>query len=88
MTIHSCVKQIISLLHKYNADQCALILEGIISVPNKSEPDLKAELCKCFGGMGSLTDVSLYVEGDPQKTRKINKELDSLCDQLFELVKE
>ena len=44
---------------------------------------LRQEIKGIFGGMGSLTDVSLFVEGNEQATAEANTKLSRLLDQLY-----
>lgn len=47
---------------------------------------LRANVRQCFGAMGSLTDIDVYFENDPQRTKEANLSLNRLLDDLFEAV--
>jgi hypothetical protein len=47
---------------------------------------LRDEVRQLFGGMGSLTDIDIYFEGDAQRTKSANQRLNQLLDDLFDMV--
>lgn len=62
-----------------------LVTKSEVQIPLQ---ELKREVRNLFGAMGSLTDIYIYFEDDPQRTESANMRLDQLMGELFDLVKE
>ena len=63
-------------------------LSGLIGRPEVQTPlqRLRTDVRQLFGAMGSLTDIDVYFEDDPQRTKAANLRLNQLLDDLFESV--
>jgi hypothetical protein len=87
-SIRMALDAVIKLLRKCDslpwADELMSIRSNIVNM-NVSDVQKMMD-SSVFGGMGSLTDVSLHVEGDARLTIDANQELSRLLDQLYQAV--
>ena len=86
----SKVDEIARFLNENGCAWWAEHLRDLIAPPENQMPthQLRVEIRKLFGAMGSLNDIKIYFENDPQRTKLANLRLEKLLDNLFELVKE
>ena len=94
MNEHEKLREMISKLAEFlGANGCTVWADRLRQIVAKSESavplqKLRDEVRQLFGGMGSLTDIDIYFEGDAQRTKSANQRLNQLLDDLFEMVKE
>ena len=84
--LHEHVTRMVDFLRQHGAKNWADILDDIIGKQGKSKDEVRRDLRKLFGTMGSLTDLNLIIKDDPDQTREINDELSRQTERLFELV--
>jgi hypothetical protein len=86
----SKVDEIAQFLNENRCSWWAERLRDLIAQPeiNMSVHQLRGEIRKLFGAMGSLNDIKIYFENDLQRTKLANLRLEQLLDSLFELVRD
>ncbi len=73
-------------LHECDKNQWAKYLEELIILgENKSYDEFENRVHNLFRGMGSLIDLSLYIEGNRERTDALNNKLSSMTHALYEL---
>lgn len=77
---------IIELLQEYDCGIWAgRLTELLADIEVMDMENAKRTVMRVFGGMGSLNDVSLFVERNEQMTASINSELSRLLEKLYQL---
>jgi hypothetical protein len=84
--LHEHVTRMVDFLRQHGVKNWADILDDIIGKQGRSKDEVRRDLRKLFGTMGSLTDLNLIIKDDPDQTREINDEFSRQTERLFELV--
>jgi hypothetical protein len=88
--LHKEIEELAQFLSENGHTGWGTRLRSLIGNPDAHVPvcRLRAEVRQLFGAMGSLTDIDIYFEGDPARTKAANWRLGILLDALFESVKD
>jgi|LSQX01.1.fsa_nt_gb hypothetical protein len=88
-TVRKKVGELADFLAENNNLVWANRLQQIIASPStaSSVQRLKGDIRQLFGGMGSLTDIDIYYEGDEKRTICANQHLNEILNVLYDMVK-